>query len=149
MAKLAASSRLSLSDPQRSATDVSWTFSLRRAPGSDAPAARMSGAALRALAYGTAATRVAEAVRVARGYVLAHGQARRVRVPLGVDRARRSVCVTDTGYGHPPTVPVGVPPEPPSRDATTRLCRAPAGPGRVHRLSPDAPDHSRGPGARG
>ncbi|MDX2648609.1 hypothetical protein PV341_34570 [Streptomyces sp. PA03-1a] len=96
MAKLAASSRLSLSDPRRSAPDVSWTSPLGRA------------AVPEVLAYGASATRVAwAAVGVARGYVLA------------------------------PTVSVGVPAEPPD------------GPGRVHRLSPDAPDHSRGPGARG
>lgn len=101
MAKLAASSRLPLSDPRRSAPDVSWTSPLGRA------------AVPEVLAYGTSATRVAGAVGavgavgVARGHVLA------------------------------PTASVGVPAEPP------------AGPGRVHRLSPDAPDHSRGPGARG
>lgn len=129
MAKLAASSRLSLSDPYRSATDVSWTFSLRRAPGSDAPAARMSGAALETLAYGAAAARVAEAVGVACGYVVAHGQARRFRVTLGVDGARCSVCVTDTGYDQPPAAPDGMPPEPPSSDEATRLCRELTGAG--------------------
>ncbi|MGW3241514.1 hypothetical protein [Streptomyces sp. NPDC001070] len=144
MAKLAASSRLSLSDPRRSALDVSWTFSLQRAPGSEALAARMSGAALETLAYGAAGTRVAEAIGVACGYVVAHGQARRFRVTLGVDGARCSVCVTDTGHDHPPAVSRGAAPEPPSSYETTRLCRA-----RAHRLSPDAPDHSRGPGARG
>ncbi|MFB7292567.1 hypothetical protein [Actinacidiphila glaucinigra] len=182
MAKLAASSRLSLSDPRRSALDVCWTFSLQRAPGSDALAARMSGAALETLAYGSAATRVAEAVAVACGYVLAYGRARRFRITLGVDGARCSVCVTDTGYHRPPGGLAGVPPRPPSPDGPTLLCRAltgtgtgapldgvrvhhtadgavlvrfrarlpePDGPGRPHRPSPDAPDHSRGPGARG
>ncbi|MEU1617933.1 hypothetical protein ABZ479_11605 [Streptomyces sp. NPDC005722] len=182
MAKLAASSRLSLSDPRRSALDVSWTFSLRRAPGGEALAARMSGAALETLAYGPAAQRVAEAVAVACGYVVAYGQAPRFRVTLGVDGGRCAVCVTDTGYGRPPGGSAQGPAEPPSPDETTRLCRTltgtgtggpldgvqvhhtadgavlvrfrarlpePGGPGRAHRLSPDAPDHSRGPGARG
>ncbi|MET9874495.1 hypothetical protein ABZZ36_07700 [Actinacidiphila glaucinigra] len=181
MAKLAASSRLSLSDPRRSALDVSWTFSLRRAPGSDGPG-RPAGEVLETLAHGSAATRVAEAVAVACGYVLAYGRARRFRVTLGVDGARCSVCVTDTGYHRPPGGLAGVPPRPPSPDGPTLLCRAltgtgtgepldgvrvhhtadgavlvrfrarlpePDGPGRPHRPSPDAPDHSRGPGARG
>ncbi|MFD3450886.1 hypothetical protein ACFWVC_01770 [Streptomyces sp. NPDC058691] len=126
MAKLAASSassRLSLSDPKRSALDVSWTCSLRSAPGSDALAARMSHAALEILACGTAGARISQAVLVACGYVVTHGQARRFRVTLGVEDGHCSVCVTDTGYDQPPALAGAAPPEPPSSSETTRLCR--------------------------
>ncbi|MFJ5217512.1 hypothetical protein ACIP98_22680 [Streptomyces sp. NPDC088354] len=129
MAKLAASSRLSLSDPKRSALDVSWTCSLYRAPGSDALAARMSRAALEILAGGTAGARISQAVLVACDYVVTHGQARRFRVTLGVEDGHCSVCVTDTGYDQPPARNGGAPPEPPSPFETTRLCRRLAGSG--------------------
>lgn len=129
MAKLAASSRLSLSDPKRSALDASWTCSLRRVPGSDALAARMSRAALEILSCGTAGARIAQAVLVACDYVVTHGQARRFRVTLGVEDGHCSVCVTDTGYDRPPAHSGGAPPEPPSSSETTRLCRQLAGTG--------------------
>ncbi|MFJ4983108.1 hypothetical protein ACIP9H_04870 [Streptomyces sp. NPDC088732] len=129
MAKLAASSRLSLSDPKRSALDVSWTCSLRRTPGSDALAARLSRAALETLSCGPAGARIAQAVLVACGYVVTHGRARRFRVTLGVEDGHCSVCVTDTGYDQPSAHDGGAPPEPPSSAETTRLCRQLAGAG--------------------
>jgi hypothetical protein len=52
MAKLVSSGRVpppELSCPSALVLDVSWTFSLRRTPGSDELAARMSDAALGAL----------------------------------------------------------------------------------------------------
>jgi hypothetical protein len=118
MAKLAASSRLPLSDPRRTALDVSWTFSLLRAPGSEALAQRMSHAALDTLGeYGAIGARLAGAIGLACAYLVTHGRGRRYRVTLGVDGSRCGVCVTDHGYDQPAGAPAPPPPE------TTRLCQ--------------------------
>ncbi|NEA56361.1 hypothetical protein G3I60_19980 [Streptomyces sp. SID13666] len=120
MAKLAAISRLPLSDPRRSTLDVSWTFSLHRTPGSDELAARMTCAALDTLGpYGQVSAQLAAAITLACGYVVDHGLAHRYRVTLGVDGARCTVSVTDYGYDKPLTVP----PDPPHSYAATALCQ--------------------------
>lgn len=120
MAKLAAISRLPLSDPRRSTLDVSWTFSLHRTPGSDDLAARMTCAALDTLGpYGPVSSQLATAIALACGYVVDHGFAHRYRVTLGVDGVRCTVAVTDYGYDKPLTVP----PDPPHSYAATALCR--------------------------
>lgn len=125
MAKLAAVSRLSLSDPRRSTLDLSWTFSLHRAPGSDELAARMTCAALDTLGpYGAVSARLADAITLACGYVVDHGFAHRYRVTLGVDGTRCTVSVTDYGYDQPPAVP----PARPHSYAATALCQRLADP---------------------
>ncbi|MCZ4118880.1 hypothetical protein [Streptomyces sp. H39-S7] len=125
MAKLAAISRLPLSDPRRSTLDLSWTFSLHRAPGSDDLAARMTCAALDTLGpYGEVSARLADAVTLACGYVVDHGFAHRYRVTLGVDGTRCTVSVTDYGYDKP----LAVPPAPPHSYAATALCQQLADP---------------------
>jgi hypothetical protein len=172
MAKLAASSRLPLSDPGRTALDVSWTFSLRRTPGSEALAERMTRAALDTLdEYGEVGASLAGAVGLACGYLVAHGSGRRYRVTLGVDGSRCNVCVTDYGYDQP-AGGTGVPPSSPP--GTTRLCQELAGTGtdgvQVHHAAdgavlvrfraqlpvvvdfsqpPPVPGHSRSPDAHG
>ncbi|MDJ0339972.1 hypothetical protein QMK19_06805 [Streptomyces sp. H10-C2] len=120
MAKLAAISRLPLSDPRRSSLDVSWTFSLHRIPGSDDLAARMTCAALDTLGpFGPAGAQLATAIALACGYVVDHGFAHRYRVTLGVDGVRCTVSVTDYGYDKPLTVT----PDPPHSYAATALCQ--------------------------
>lgn len=92
-------SRLPLSDYRRADLDLSWTFSVSRAPGSDMLAARMSRAALDALGAADQYGRlVSEAVELACGYVVQYGLARRYRVTLGLDGPRCAVSVTDYGY---------------------------------------------------
>jgi hypothetical protein len=120
--------------------DVSWTFSLRRTPGSDELAARMSGAALGALGqYGRPVDpRTADAIGLACGYVVAHGRARHYRVALSIDGDHCVVSVTDYGYDQPGE------PSSSSLYRTTRLRRALAGCGpaadsiQVHHALEDA-----------
>lgn len=86
-------------DARGASLDVSWTFSLSRAPGSDALAARMSRAALETLGAADHCGRhVSRAVELACGYVVQHGLARRYRVTLGLEGRRCAVAVTDYGY---------------------------------------------------
>jgi len=106
--------------------DVSWTFSLSRAPGSDALAARMSRAALDTLGAADGCGRhVSRAVELACGYVMQHGFARRYRVTLGLEGRRCAVAVTDYGYdqatasGGPAAARTGTAPSP----ELTVLCR--------------------------
>jgi hypothetical protein len=92
-------SRLPLSDARRTELDLSWTFSVSRAPGSDLLAARMSRAALDVLgAADQDGKLVSEAVELACGYVVQYGLARRYRVTLGLDGPRCAVAITDYGY---------------------------------------------------
>ncbi|WP_189132291.1 hypothetical protein [Wenjunlia tyrosinilytica] len=91
-----------MSDARRADLDLSWTFSVSRAPGSDMLAARMSRAALDALgAEDQCGKVVAEAVELACGYLVQYGLARRYRVTLGLDGPRCAVAITDYGYDQP------------------------------------------------
>ncbi len=133
MVKLAASARLPLSDPRRTALDVSWSFSLPRLPGSDQLAARMAQAALGTIAAHPApCEQIARAVGLACRYVLLNGLARRYRVTIGVDDARCAVSVTDYGYDQPAATGLpgtAGPPAPPPSYETTRLCQELSGQG--------------------
>lgn len=106
------------------ALDLSWTFSLSRAPGSDALAARMSRSALETIgAPGARGRQVSEAVELACGYVVRHGLARRYRVTLGLDGPHCAVAVTDYGYDQPGEHWQAATDEPaPSRELSA-LCR--------------------------
>ncbi|MCQ4083797.1 hypothetical protein NGB36_25190 [Streptomyces sp. RB6PN25] len=122
--QLAASARLPLSDPRRSSLDVSWSFSLRRTPGSDELATRMTLAALTTVGGAQAACeRIAEATGLACRYVLDYGFARRYRVTVGLDESRCAVSVTDYGYDQPAAPPGGTPEVPTPSYETTRLCQ--------------------------
>lgn len=118
MVNLAASARLQLSDPRRAPLDVSWSFSLPRAPGSDRLAARMAQSALGTLGAADGA-QVAGAMALACRYVLDNGLARRYRVTLAVDGPRCAVSVTDYGYDQPgAALPPGAGPPPPPAGTT-------------------------------
>lgn len=91
-----------LSSPRDPATDVSWTFSLARAPGSEVLAARMSYAALEILGVPDGCGgHISGAIELACRYVLRHGLARRFRVTVGIEGPRCLVAITDYGYDQP------------------------------------------------
>ncbi|MCZ2523353.1 hypothetical protein [Streptomyces sp. HB2AG] len=110
MAKLASSFPPPPAGHPAAPADLSWAFSLGRAPGSDQLAARMTRAALEALGAGSAhGARISHATGLACAHLLAHGCARRYRVALGVDGPRCSVTVTDYGFDLPASGCVGDP----------------------------------------